>query len=86
MLEMTRKPNIWNPPIIDAMGLAIDIRDGANAIQCDQFLYIFQTVPYVDSIYIKYDPDREPEEIHRFTFHEGYSWDQDDEEFKDSLI
>ena len=81
MLELNRKPNIWNPPAVDAVGLAIDIRNDINARQSNQFLYIFRTVPYVDSIYIRYDSNREPKEIRRFAFHEGYNWDPDDEEY-----
>ncbi len=27
MLELNKKPNIWNPPAVDAVGLAIDIRN-----------------------------------------------------------
>ena len=83
MLELTSKHNIWNPPSIDMMRLAVDVKDDVNARQSDQYLYIFQTVPYVDSIYVKYDSDRDPVEVRRFAFHEGHYWNPEDEEFFD---
>ena len=83
MLEMTSKHNIWNPPSIDTLSLALDMKDDVNARQSDRFLYIFQTVPYIDSIYVKYDSDKDPVEIRRYTFHEGHYWDLEDELFFD---
>ncbi len=47
----------------------------------DEYLYIFQTEPYIDSLYIVYGNDRKPIMIKRFTIHEGYVWDDESEKF-----
>ncbi len=83
MLELQKKQNFWTPPMIDALKMARDISNDINARQSNQFFYIFQTVPYIDSIYIKYNSKREPEEVRRYAFHDGYTWKNEYEEVFD---
>ncbi len=81
ILEMNISDNTWNPPAISEKEMAMSVRYDENALQSSDYLYIFQTTPYIDSIYIDYDTDRKPVLIRRFTFHEGYTWDFEKEEF-----
>ncbi len=60
--------------MIDVLKMARDISNDINARQSNQFFYIFQTTPYIDSIYIKYNSKREPEEVSRYVFRDGYTW------------
>ena len=80
-LEFNKAKNTWIPPVIPEEEMAYSVRNDANALQSSDYLFIFQTEPYIDSIYIEYDKFREPTRIRRFTFHEGYSWDRDSELF-----
>lgn len=80
-LELFPQVNTWTPPEIDEYDYALSALKDLNAGQNDQFLYIFRTVPYIDSVYVEYDSLNHPSSVRRFTFHEGYRWDAEDEEF-----
>ncbi len=84
ILEMGYPDNKWQPPSMDEktmLNMAYDMRNDINAIQSDNYLHIFRTKPYIDSLYITYDEDREAITIKRFTFHEGYIWSREEEQF-----
>ncbi len=81
ILELNPHKNTWDPPAIAAEEMAQSVKDDVNARQSTDYLYIFQTEPYIDSIYIEYDQDRAPVTIRRFAIHEGYTWDRDSEVF-----
>ncbi len=81
ILELNTRNNTWNPPEIQEMKLAYSVRNDVIARQSADFLFIFQTKPYIDSLYIEYDEEREPVNIRRFAVHEGYTWDKESEEF-----
>ena len=81
ILELNTHKNTWNPPVIAAEEMAQSVKDDVNARQSTDYLYIFRTEPYIDSIYIEYDQDRDPVMIRRFAIHEGYTWDRENEEF-----
>lgn len=66
--------NTWTPPEIDDYAVAESMAQDVNAKQGDGFVYVFCTWPYIDSVYVRYDENRKPVEIKRFTFHEGYIW------------
>ena len=80
-LELNMQENTWIPPEIHAVEMAYSVRNDINALQSTEYLFIFRTEPYIDSIYIVYDPDRKPVNIRRFAIHEGYTWDRDSEAF-----
>ena len=82
LLEIGYQDNTWEPPEIDEnilFQMAVDVREDKNAIQSKEYLYIFRTNPYIDSVYIVYDEGRQPVSLRRFTFHEGYIWSRSDE-------
>ena len=81
LLELNTYQNTWTPPEIDEVKMAYSIRNDECVVNYRDYLYIFQTEPYIDSIYIEYDIDREPMDILRFTIHEGYVWEKEYEEF-----
>lgn len=81
LLELNMQENTWIPPEIEEEELAYSVRNDVNALQSTEYLFIFRTDPYIDSIYIVYDPDRKPVYIRRFAIHEGYTWDRDSEVF-----
>ncbi len=81
VLELNTNTNTWTPPVIPEVEMAYAVRDDVNARQSPEYLYIFKTAPYIDSIYIMYDSERNPIEIKRFAIHEGYTWDMDSELF-----
>ncbi len=83
ILEIHTGKNTWTPPGIDEYALAESMAQDVNAKQGDGFLYIFQTQPYIDSIYIRYDENRMPVEIKRFAFHVGYVWSNKEERLFD---
>ena len=82
-LELFPQKNTWTPPGIDEYEYAVEALDDVNARWNDQFLYIFKTEPYIDSIYIEYDSLGVPKSIRRFAFHEGYRWNPEDEKYFD---
>ena len=79
-LEMNTHLNTWVPPEIPEYDRAVALKDGI-ARQFDDFLYIFQIEPYIDSIYIEYGEDLSPVMIQRFAFHEDFAWDGESEAF-----
>lgn len=81
MLELFAKENTWNAPEIDEEKLLADLEADRDGNQSDEILHIFRTVPYVDSVYVKYDTDNQPLTVKRFTFHDGYAWTDTDEDF-----
>ena len=81
LLGLSYKENTWTPPEVDEEKLALLAGEDTNALQSTDYMYIFKTEPYIDSIYIRFDSHRKPRLIRRFTIHEGYTWDLEDEEF-----
>ncbi len=81
ILDWNTAENTWLPPEIPEEEMAYEVRNDVNASQSDDYLYIFRTDPYIDSIYIEYDRDRNPVDIRRFAIHEGYVWDPESEDF-----
>jgi len=77
---ITRKRN-WEPPGIDLEQIAASVCEKFRISGVREFLYIFQTEPYIDSVYIILDFLRTPRMIKRFVFREGYAWKFYDEEF-----
>ena len=75
ILDVVPKTSVWMPPEIDAYDLAMSVRNDINASQSRQCLYVFQGVPYIDSLYIEYDENRIPLFMRRFTFRENHYWD-----------
>ena len=78
VLELNGRKNTWEPPAIDERKIAAAAAPGRNV---GRYLYIMQIDPYIDSLYIEYDPGQDIEETHRFVFHEGYSWSVEDENY-----
>ena len=74
ILELHTDENTWTPPEIDIKEMVYSVRNDVNARQSNAFLHIFRTEPYIDSVYVEYDTERNPIIIKRFTFHEGYVW------------
>ena len=81
ILEILQQNNTWSPPEIPAEEIAYAVRNDDAACQGRAYLHIFRTEPYIDSVYIEYDPDRSPKTIRRFAIHEGYVWDRKSERF-----
>lgn len=50
ILELNTTENTWLPPEIPEGEMAYSVREDENALQSMDFLYIFQTEPYIDSI------------------------------------
>ena len=74
ILEIHTEKNTWTPQEIDEYALVESMAQDVNAKQGDGFVYVFRTQPYIDSVYARYDENRKPVKIKRFTFHEGYIW------------
>ncbi len=81
ILELNPRNNTWTPPEIQAEKMAYSVSHDVNALQSDEYLHIFMTSPYIDSIYIRYDRNRGPVDIKRFAIHEGFVWDLESEAF-----
>jgi len=79
ILEIHTEKNTWMPPGIDEYAMAESMAQDVNAKQGEGFVYVFRTQPYIDSVYVRYDENRKPVEIKRFTFHEGYIWSNKEE-------
>ena len=72
VLELYNFGNTWTPPAIDIKKTVNAAGDPGESGRC---LHIMRTQPYIDSVYIEYDPEGNSVDARRFTFHEGYSWD-----------
>ena len=79
ILDFNIHTNTWMPPEVYEEEMAYSMRNDVNALQSDEYLYIFKTEPYIDSLYIEYDSERTPVFTHRFVFHEDYLWDRESE-------
>ena len=80
VLELNNSGNTWIPPEID---MEKAVSEALEAATSGRYLHIMRTDPYIDSVYIEYDPEGKITDIKRFTFHEGYSWDDGEERFFD---
>ena len=81
LLEINPIENDWTPPEINAYEYAEEKKNDVNALQSDNYLYIFRTEPYIDSIYVEYDSDRNTKSVRRLTIREGYRWNNETERF-----
>ena len=75
--------NVWEPPEIRDSDLAAylsSIQPGESEKR--DRLIIFRVKPYIDSLYVQYDDaSGKPTIRKRFTFHEDYRWEYEDERF-----
>lgn len=78
VLELFGRENFWTPPEVNIKDI---VCKADNSSPNGRYLYIMQTQPYIDSVYIEYDAERNPVESKRFTFHEGYFWNTEDEAY-----
>ena len=60
MLETCLKRSLWEPPDIDIGKLISQAKQHVNARQGEDFLYIFRTSPYIDTLYVESDSDHNP--------------------------
>ncbi len=81
ILELHLNKNTWVPPQIAEEEIALTVRNDESARYNNEYLYIIQIQPFIDSIYIIYDEDRKPVQVRRFAIHEGYAWDRESEGF-----
>lgn len=72
--------NVWDPYAIDE-DAKIDEAFDSPFFSRSGFLYIFQTEPYIDSVYMKFDFPDNYYFSHRFIFHDGYVWKSREESF-----
>lgn len=80
MLDFVIRENSWTPSEVsekEIYGKWQAVRK--NLENCQVFLFIFQTRPYIDSVLIDVNNEVSPV-INRFTFHEDYCWDKTQEE------
>ncbi len=80
LLELNLKENKWTPPKIQVDDIVISLQE-AGIIQGDDYLHILKTEPYIDLIYIEQNSYGSISQIRRFTIHEDYVWNSDDEHF-----
>lgn len=80
LLELNLKENKWTPPKIQIDDIVISLQE-AGIIKGDDYLHILKTEPYIDSIYIEHKSNGVISNIRRFTIHEDYVWNSDDEKF-----
>ncbi|MCR5589899.1 MAG: PcfJ domain-containing protein [Lachnospiraceae bacterium] len=80
-LELFSGGNTWEPPAMAEDELAGLVRENAGSDRSSYYLHIFRTEPYIDSVCAYLDVDGAPSDIRRFTFHEGYSWSAEEENF-----
>ena len=81
ILDIKRHENEWEPPEIPARDMAFSVANDRNTEQSSEYLHIFRSEPYIDSIYIHFGNDRTPDEIRRFVFKEGYYWNEEEEAY-----
>lgn len=72
IIDIKRHENEWEPPEVPICDMAFSLRNERCTEQSNEYLHIFRTEPYIDSIYIRFGNDRTPEEIIRFVIREGY--------------
>lgn len=72
IIDIKRHENEWEPPEVPICDMAFSLRNERCTEQSNEYLHIFQTEPYIDSIYIRFGNDRTPEETIRFVIREGY--------------
>lgn len=74
--------NTWMPPSLSTDEIHRICTDHMKSDQPDSdFLAIIKIEPYIDALYIHYDDCNNPFSAYtrRFTFHEGYRWDCEEE-------
>lgn len=81
ILEINPIENGWVPPETNVYEYAEEKKNDISAGQSSNYLYIFRTEPYIDSVYIEYDDERNIKSVRRFTIHENYRWDTETERF-----
>ncbi len=82
MLEIIARQNTWLPPIIDDKYIDRILKE-IRVVTYDSYDWIqfVCTEPYIDFLCISVrDADMDNCVMHRFTFHENYCWNSDDEE------
>ncbi len=78
VLELVKRNNDWQPPVIDVSGIIRSLGDPAGR---SRIFTVIRTQPYIDSLYVEYDIDGNASEIRRFVFYDGYVWSVEDEIF-----
>ena len=73
-------PSSWSAPYVNMDEMAYAVRDKDNALKRDFYLHIFQVDPFIDSLLIRYDSERNPQLIVRLPIHEGCIWTKRSEE------
>ena len=57
ILNIHFNENTWKPPILDEASLVLEAKNAPIASQSDEYFYIFQVTPYIDSLYIRFGSD-----------------------------
>ena len=84
ILEMHDLQSNWAPPV-ESEKEEIENARRVFARMCipggRSYMHIFRTEPYIDMLYIQFDHSGYPEHTKRFSIHEGFAWDYEDEQF-----
>lgn len=81
IIGLTEKKTRWKPPELTWDKIMEIIVDAMDSIVNYEHLVVFQSEPYIDSIYVRFNFDWEIQEARRIIFHEKYDWDADDKSF-----
>ena len=81
ILEMHMPGDKWSPPKLNLQVIADRAAAEFHITEKKSCLYIFQTEPYIDSVYIRFEPGSRRPFCKRFAFREGYIWGYRDEQF-----
>ena len=81
MLEFNSDKNTWTPPDIGEEVTDEAVRAANDRTYGAAYLHIFRTQPYIDSLYIRFGDNEDVSHVRRFTVCDGYTWDNDAEEF-----
>ena len=71
----------WTPPPVNKKKIADLAAKELNITDQRSCFYIFRTEPYVDALFIRFNALNRRKFVKRFTFREGYVWDDNDEQF-----
>ena len=75
------RENTWTPAELDS-SIIVSCFEEAQASYALEYLAIFQIEPFIDALLVRKEENSSEIRIEkRFTFHEGFSWGDDDELF-----
>jgi hypothetical protein len=82
MLEIIVNENKWSPPDIDVAYIDSVLKESEKTdYDSYEWIHFICTEPYIDFLQVSVRNDTEDWcELHRFTIHEDYGWDHDEEE------